>query len=152
MGEVREKVEGQQFTRGVANTNMTDYISSLQYKLYKTPVKTTFRVLCLYSLRVDICFVRYLLYHKLIANSLFFLSFGGGGSLIRIKDAKDEVKWFFEVETIPRERTTFTWLLPSGDEVPHKELEKYSKEVDGNKVKLVIKVGETAQMPGGIFG
>jgi hypothetical protein len=55
------------------------------------------------------------------------------------------------VETIPRERTTFTWLLPSGDEVPHKELEKYSKEVDGNKVKLVIKVGENTQMPGGIF-
>ena len=44
-------------------------------------------------------------------------SFGGGGSLIRIKDAKDEVKWFFEVETIPRERTTFLWLLPSGEEV-----------------------------------
>lgn len=66
-------------------------------------------------------------------------SFGGGGSLIRIKDAKDEVKWFFEVETIPRERTTFSWLLPSGEEVPHRELEKYSQEVDGNKVKLVIK-------------
>jgi hypothetical protein len=29
MGEVREKVEGQQFTRGVENTNMTDSISSL---------------------------------------------------------------------------------------------------------------------------
>ncbi len=29
MGEVREKVEGQQFTRGVDNTNMTDCISSL---------------------------------------------------------------------------------------------------------------------------
>jgi hypothetical protein len=28
-GEVREKVEGQQFTRGVENTNMTDCISSL---------------------------------------------------------------------------------------------------------------------------
>jgi hypothetical protein len=27
--EVREKVEGQQFTRGVENTNMTDCISSL---------------------------------------------------------------------------------------------------------------------------
>ncbi len=27
--EVREKVEGQQFTRGVENTNMTDSISSL---------------------------------------------------------------------------------------------------------------------------
>jgi hypothetical protein len=29
VGEVREKVEGQQFTRGVKNTNMTDCISSL---------------------------------------------------------------------------------------------------------------------------
>ncbi len=29
MGEIREKVEGQQFTRGVENTNMTDCISSL---------------------------------------------------------------------------------------------------------------------------
>jgi hypothetical protein len=29
VGEVREKVEGQQFTRGVENTNMTDCISSL---------------------------------------------------------------------------------------------------------------------------
>jgi hypothetical protein len=28
-GEVREKVEGQQYTRGVENTNMTDCISSL---------------------------------------------------------------------------------------------------------------------------
>jgi len=28
-GEVREKVEGQLFTRGVENTNMTDYFSSL---------------------------------------------------------------------------------------------------------------------------
>jgi hypothetical protein len=28
------------------------------------------------------------------------------------------VKWFFEVETIPRERTIYTWLLPSGEEVP----------------------------------
>jgi hypothetical protein len=28
-GEVREKVEGQQFTRGVENTYMTDCISSL---------------------------------------------------------------------------------------------------------------------------
>jgi hypothetical protein len=28
-GEVREKVEGQQFTRGVENTNMTDCISNL---------------------------------------------------------------------------------------------------------------------------
>ncbi len=28
-GEVREKVEGQQYTRGVENTNMTDSISSL---------------------------------------------------------------------------------------------------------------------------
>jgi hypothetical protein len=28
-GEIREKVEGQQFTRGVENTNMTDCISSL---------------------------------------------------------------------------------------------------------------------------
>ncbi len=30
VGEVREKVEGQQFTRGVENINMTDCISSLQ--------------------------------------------------------------------------------------------------------------------------
>ncbi len=30
VGEVREKVEGQQFTRGVENTNMTDCISSLK--------------------------------------------------------------------------------------------------------------------------
>ncbi len=29
VGEVREKVEGQQFTRGVENTNMTNCISSL---------------------------------------------------------------------------------------------------------------------------
>ncbi len=29
LGEVREKVEGQQFTRGVENTHMTDCISSL---------------------------------------------------------------------------------------------------------------------------
>ncbi len=29
MGEVREKVEGQQFTREVEKTNMTDCISSL---------------------------------------------------------------------------------------------------------------------------
>jgi hypothetical protein len=29
VGEVTEKVEGQQFTRGVENTNMTDCISSL---------------------------------------------------------------------------------------------------------------------------
>ncbi len=29
VGEIREKVEGQQFTRGVENTNMTDFISSL---------------------------------------------------------------------------------------------------------------------------
>jgi hypothetical protein len=29
VGEVREKVEGQQFTRGVENANMTDCISSL---------------------------------------------------------------------------------------------------------------------------
>jgi hypothetical protein len=29
-GEVREKVEGQQYTRGIENTNMTDCISSLQ--------------------------------------------------------------------------------------------------------------------------
>jgi hypothetical protein len=29
VGEVREKVEWQQFTRGVENTNMTDCISSL---------------------------------------------------------------------------------------------------------------------------
>ncbi len=28
-GEVKEKVEGQQYTRGVENTNMTDFISSL---------------------------------------------------------------------------------------------------------------------------
>jgi hypothetical protein len=28
MGEVREKVEGQKFTRGVENTDMTDCISS----------------------------------------------------------------------------------------------------------------------------
>jgi hypothetical protein len=32
VGEVREKVEGQQFTRGVENTNMTDV--SPVYKLY----------------------------------------------------------------------------------------------------------------------
>jgi hypothetical protein len=32
VGEVREKVEGLQFTRGVENTNMTDY--SPVYKLY----------------------------------------------------------------------------------------------------------------------
>jgi hypothetical protein len=30
VGEVREKVEGQEFTRGVENTNMTDCISILQ--------------------------------------------------------------------------------------------------------------------------
>ncbi len=76
--------------------------------------------------------------HNQCAN---YHSFGGGGSLIRIKEAKEEVKWFFEVETIPRERTTFSWLLPNGEEVPHKELEKYTKEVEGSKVKLVIKVG-----------
>ncbi len=29
VGEVREKVEEQHFTRGVENTNMTDYISGL---------------------------------------------------------------------------------------------------------------------------
>ncbi len=29
VGDVREKVEGQQFTRGVENTNMTDCIFSL---------------------------------------------------------------------------------------------------------------------------
>jgi hypothetical protein len=29
VGKVKEKVEGQQFTRGVENTNMTDCISSL---------------------------------------------------------------------------------------------------------------------------
>jgi hypothetical protein len=29
VGEVREKVEGQQFTKGVENTNMNDCISSL---------------------------------------------------------------------------------------------------------------------------
>jgi hypothetical protein len=29
VGEAREKVEGQQFTRGIENTNMTDFISSL---------------------------------------------------------------------------------------------------------------------------
>ncbi len=34
-GEVREKVEGQQFTRGVENTNITDCISSL-YTLLNT--------------------------------------------------------------------------------------------------------------------
>jgi hypothetical protein len=30
VGEVREKVEGQQLTRGVENTNMADCISSIQ--------------------------------------------------------------------------------------------------------------------------
>jgi hypothetical protein len=29
VGEIREKVDGQQFTRGVENTNMNDFISSL---------------------------------------------------------------------------------------------------------------------------
>ena len=47
VGEVREKVEGQQFTRGVEIT--TWLTVSPVYKLYLTPVKTTFRVLCLYS-------------------------------------------------------------------------------------------------------
>ncbi len=32
MGEVREKVDGHLFTRGVENTNMTDCISSPVYK------------------------------------------------------------------------------------------------------------------------
>jgi hypothetical protein len=44
VGEVREKVEGQQYTRGFENTNMTDCTVSPVYKLYLTPVKTTFRV------------------------------------------------------------------------------------------------------------
>ena len=36
--------------RGVENTNMTDLLTlSPVYKLYETPVKTTFRVWCLYS-------------------------------------------------------------------------------------------------------
>ncbi len=30
LGEVREKVEGQQFTRGVENTNITDCVFSLE--------------------------------------------------------------------------------------------------------------------------
>jgi len=29
VGEVREKVDGQQFTKGVENTNINDFISSL---------------------------------------------------------------------------------------------------------------------------
>jgi hypothetical protein len=37
------KVEGRLFTKGVENTNVTDCIS-------KVPVKTTFRVWCLYGL------------------------------------------------------------------------------------------------------
>jgi hypothetical protein len=32
VGEVRKKVEGQQITRGVENTNITDCISSTVYK------------------------------------------------------------------------------------------------------------------------
>jgi hypothetical protein len=34
VGEVREKVEGQQFTRGVENNNMIDFTVSPVYKLY----------------------------------------------------------------------------------------------------------------------
>ncbi len=45
VGEVREKVEGQQYTRGVP----TWLTVSPVYKIYETPVKTTFRVLCLYN-------------------------------------------------------------------------------------------------------
>jgi hypothetical protein len=33
VGEVREKVDGQQFTRGIESTNMTNCISSLQTEL-----------------------------------------------------------------------------------------------------------------------
>ncbi len=43
-GEVREKVERQQFTRGVETP--TCLTLSPVYKLYLTSVKTTFRVLC----------------------------------------------------------------------------------------------------------
>ncbi len=41
-GEVNQRVERQEFTKPVENTNMTVFISSLVYKLYKAPVKTTF--------------------------------------------------------------------------------------------------------------
>jgi hypothetical protein len=34
VGEVREKVEGQQFSRGVENTNTTDCTVSPVYELY----------------------------------------------------------------------------------------------------------------------
>jgi hypothetical protein len=36
------RLERRLFTRGIENTDMTDL--SVVYKLYKTPVKTTFRV------------------------------------------------------------------------------------------------------------
>ncbi len=42
-GMVKEKVEGQQFTKGIENTNMADYTSSL-VTIINTK-KTTFRVL-----------------------------------------------------------------------------------------------------------
>jgi hypothetical protein len=40
--EVREEVEGQQFTRGFENTNMTNCISSIK-TLLNTNTETTFR-------------------------------------------------------------------------------------------------------------
>jgi hypothetical protein len=44
------RLEGRKFTKRVENANMTYRTVSPVYKLYQTPVKTAFRVWCLYTI------------------------------------------------------------------------------------------------------
>jgi hypothetical protein len=64
------RLERRWFIRGVKNTNLLTYLLYLQstYELYLTPVKTTFRVWCLYSYLVHIRHIHYTWFRVTIFN------------------------------------------------------------------------------------
>ena len=62
-----------------------------------------------------------------------------GNHIITQPKGENETRWHFTVEARPMSHSKFIWRGPRGEIIDDHNLEKYEKNIDGDKVNLVIK-------------
>ena len=74
------------------------------------------------------------------SEDIYIGSFNFHGTHVIIQPkGENETRWYFTVEARPMSHAKFIWKGPRGDFIDDRNLEKYEKNIDGDKVKLVIK-------------